>query len=143
MGGGDGMSELSLVAALSPSCPIAKDTIPLSVLQAVRALDQELGEETEREALHAVVDSLVEWILLESTTPRSRDGTWCRIGQGGVCFPVCFCLSHDEGFGMANADLGIANADQIEGGSSPFSRCPLSALVAYNNMCPVVGNATT
>lgn len=76
MGGGDGMSELSLVAALSPSCPIAKETIHLSVLQAVRALDQELGEETEREALHGVVDSLVEWFLLESKTPRSRDGAW-------------------------------------------------------------------
>lgn len=86
MGGGDGMSELSLVAALSPSCPIAKETIPLSVLQAVRALDQELGEETEREALHAVVDSLVEWFLLESTTPRSRDGAWCHTGQVDVCF---------------------------------------------------------
>lgn len=87
MGGGDGMSELSLVAALSPSCPIAKETIPLSVLQAVRALDQELGEETEREALHAVVDSLVEWFLLESRTPRSRDGAWCHhMGLVDVCF---------------------------------------------------------
>lgn len=90
MGGGDGMSELSLVAALSPSCPIAKETIPLSVLQAVRALDQELGEETEREALHAVVDSLVEWFLLESTTPRSRDGAWCHMGQVDVCFSLGF-----------------------------------------------------
>lgn len=84
MGGGDGMSELSLVAALSPSCPIAKETIPLSVLQAVRALDQELGEETEREALHAVVDSLVEWFLLESRTPRSRDGAWCHMAGPGA-----------------------------------------------------------
>ena len=45
-------------------------------------------------------------------------------------FSCCFCLSHDEGFGIANADLGIANADQIEGESSPFSRCPLWAFVA-------------
>lgn len=86
MGGGDGMSELSLVAALSPSCPVAKETIPLSVLQAVRALDQELGGGTEREALHAVVDSLVEWFLLESKTPRSRDGAWVMYrGLVDVC----------------------------------------------------------
>ena len=53
-----------------------------------------------------------------------------------------FLFVFAEGFGIANADLGIANADQIEGESSPFSRCPLWAFVAYNNKCPVVGNAT-
>ena len=54
-----------------------------------------------------------------------------------------FLFVFAEGFGIANADLGIANADQIEGESSPFSRCPLWAFVAYNNRCLVVGNATT
>lgn len=80
MGGGDGMSEISLIAALrlslspgaiSHSSPYP---IPESVLQALRALDQERGEETEREALQGVVDSLVEWFLVESRTPRSDDG---------------------------------------------------------------------
>ncbi|CAM9853673.1 unnamed protein product, partial [Ectocarpus sp. 13 AM-2016] len=71
MGGGHGMDaemELSLVAALQAS------SMPASLLQALRTLDQELGEETEREALDGVVDSLVEWFLHESRAPRTADG---------------------------------------------------------------------
>ncbi|CAM9584608.1 unnamed protein product, partial [Ectocarpus sp. 8 AP-2014] len=71
MGGGHGMGaemELSLVAALQAS------SMPASLLQALRTLDQELGEETEREALDGVVDSLVEWFLHESRAPRTADG---------------------------------------------------------------------
>lgn len=60
--------ELSLVSALQAS------SMPPSLLQALRTLDQELGEETEREALDGVVDSLVEWFLHESRTPRTADG---------------------------------------------------------------------
>lgn len=71
MGGGHGTGaemELSLVAALQAS------SMPASLLQALRTLDQELGEETEREALDGVVDSLVEWFLHESRAPRTADG---------------------------------------------------------------------
>lgn len=60
--------ELSLTAALEAT------SIPDSLLVKVRALDQELGEETEPEALDGVVDSLVEWFLRESRTPRTGDG---------------------------------------------------------------------
>ncbi|CAM9623861.1 unnamed protein product, partial [Ectocarpus sp. 12 AP-2014] len=71
MGGGHGMDaemELSLVAALQAS------SMPASLLQALRTLDQELGEEMEREAQDGVVDSLVEWFLHESRAPRTADG---------------------------------------------------------------------
>lgn len=61
--------ELSLSSALQAT------SIPASLLQSLRALDQELGEDTEREALEGVVDSLVGWFLLESRTPRTGDGT--------------------------------------------------------------------
>lgn len=84
MGGGDGMSELSLVAAVSSSSSAATETVPQSLLQALRALDQERGEETEREALDGVLDSLVEWFLRESKTPRSGDGAWCLVA--GLAF---------------------------------------------------------
>ncbi|CAN0288899.1 unnamed protein product, partial [Ectocarpus fasciculatus] len=72
MGGGHGMGaemELSLVSALQ-----AASSMPPSLLQALRTLDQELGEETEREALDGVVDSLVEWFLHDSRTPRTANG---------------------------------------------------------------------
>ncbi|CAM9206863.1 unnamed protein product [Hapterophycus canaliculatus] len=71
MGGGNGMGEgmeRSLMASMNAS------SIPPSLLQALRALDQELGEDTEREALEGVVDGLVEWFLGESKTPRTADG---------------------------------------------------------------------
>lgn len=68
MGGGTGGMELSLSSSLQAA------SIPPPVLQALRALDQELGEETEREALDGVVDSLVEWFLSDSRTPRTGDG---------------------------------------------------------------------
>lgn len=69
MGGGTtGGMELSLTSALQAA------SIPPPVLQALRALDQELGEETEREALDGVVDSLVEWFLSDLKTPRTGDG---------------------------------------------------------------------
>lgn len=71
MGGGTGGMELSLISALQAAC------IPTPVLQALRALDQELGEETEREALDGVVDSLVEWFLSDLETPRTGDGGFC------------------------------------------------------------------
>ena len=82
MGGGNGISEISLVAALKRRSTgmIAADsssraeTIPPSLLQAVRVLDQETGQETELEALQGVVDSLVEWFLRDSRKPRSIDG---------------------------------------------------------------------
>lgn len=99
MGGGDGMSEISLIDALKRRSTgiIAADSssrteiIPASLLEAVRALDQETGQETEFEALQGVVDSLVEWFLLDSRSPRSVDGVWlyrCR-GKGGMVF-WCF-----------------------------------------------------
>lgn len=68
MGGGKGGMELSLSSALQTT------SVPSSLLQALRALDQELGEDTEREALDGVVDSLVEWFLRESRAPRTGDG---------------------------------------------------------------------
>lgn len=78
MGGGDGMSETAFVAALGRSTGINKQssTIPHSLLCALRALDQERGEDTEREALDGVVDSLVEWFLHDSRRPRSDDGAF-------------------------------------------------------------------
>lgn len=69
MGGGTGGMELSLTSALPNAA-----SIPPPVLQALRALDQELGEDTEREALDGVVDSLVEWFLSDLRTPRTGDG---------------------------------------------------------------------
>lgn len=72
MGGGNTLMELSLTSALEAT------SIPDSLLVKVRGLDQELGEETEQEALDGVVDSLVEWFLRESRTPRTGDGT-CRL----------------------------------------------------------------
>lgn len=68
MGGGTGGMELSLTSALQAA------SVPHPVLQALRALDQELGEETEREALDGVVDSLVEWFLSDLRNPRTADG---------------------------------------------------------------------
>lgn len=87
MGGGDGMSELSLIAALSS----ARDTIPQSVLHALRSLDQETGEDTEREALDGVVNSLVEWFLQESKTPRSSDGA-CVVNPSVIALSAWFVL---------------------------------------------------
>lgn len=79
--------ELSLSSALQAT------SVPASLLQALRALDQELGEDTEREALEGVVDSLVEWFLGESRTPRTGDGALlCCVRRGVV--------------GIRNASLG-------------------------------------
>lgn len=85
MGGGDGMSETAFVAALGRSTGINKQspTIPPSLLCALRVLDQEKGEDTERGALGGVVDSLVEWFLNESRSPRSGDGA-CVLSLPGA-----------------------------------------------------------
>lgn len=75
MGGGKAMCETGLVSALKGSAG-TKSEIPGDLLQALRALDQERGEDTERDALDGVVDSLVEWFLHESRSPRSGDGAF-------------------------------------------------------------------
>lgn len=65
--------ELSLTSVLQAA------SIPPPVIQALRALDQELGEETEREALDGVVDSLVEWFLSDLRSPRTSDGGFVAV----------------------------------------------------------------
>lgn len=84
MGGGKGGMELSLSSALQAT------SVPASLLQSLRALDQELGEDTEREALDGVVDSLVEWFLLESRAPRTGDGASVVLLAG------CFFQEHEK-----------------------------------------------
>ena len=65
--------ELSLTSVLQAA------SIPPPVIHALRALDQELGEETEREALDGVVDSLVEWFLSDLRRPRTSDGGFVAV----------------------------------------------------------------
>lgn len=98
MGGGNGMTELSLMAALfSSSVAATKESIPHSLLQALRVLDQERGEDTEREALHGVIDSLVEWLLQESKTPRADDGEFFYgVKFGGMLLGLALVLLSGE-----------------------------------------------
>lgn len=93
MGGGDGMSEAAFVSAIAPGSILGTSEIsqiPQGVLQALRVLNQEQGEDTERDALNGVVDSLVEWFLHETRSPKSADGGF------GLQFLMCSLLSFKE-----------------------------------------------
>lgn len=80
MGGGDQMSTAAFLAAVGckADSQISQARVPQGLLQALAVLDQNVGEDNERESLSGVVDSLVEWFLMESRSPRSADGEFVR-----------------------------------------------------------------
>lgn len=94
MGGGEGMCETALTGALRGS--VGSSEIPQAVLHALRTLDQKRGVYSERDALNAVVDSLVEWFLVEATSPRSKDGECSCVKRYRSVFSPVFFRSTDR-----------------------------------------------